>query len=142
MKNLSKIAMALALLLNMVQSSSFKGESPDASFENQSSNKNDWTYDPNASYAGFVIGFSVFGVAYIFVIVALMHDIMTKLSDYDDEIKEDLKYLKELGYDIESDECRLQLEMRLSGEKADSVLDDQLLAAAMTVDSAEYKKYM
>ena len=47
-----------------------------------------------------------------------------------------------MGYDIESDECRLQLEMRLSGEKADSVLDDQLLAAAMTVDSAEYKKYM
>ena len=90
MKHLSKIAMALALLLNMVQSSSFKGESPDASFENQSSNKNDWTYDPNASYVGFVIGFSVFGVAYIFVIVALMHDIMTKLSDYDDEIKEDL----------------------------------------------------
>ena len=134
--------MALALFSNMVQSSSFKGESPDASFAAQSSNKNDWTYDPNASYAGFIIGFCVFGVAYFFVIVALMHDIMTKLSEYDEDIKEDLIQLKELGYDVEGDEHKLQLEMRLSGEKADSVLDDQLLAAAMTVDSEVYKKYM
>ena len=53
-----------------------------------------------------MVGFAVFGVAYIFVIVAIMHDIGTKINEYDDEIYEDLKQLKELGYDVESEECK------------------------------------
>ena len=89
----------------MVQAAGFRGESPLATWENQSSNKNDWTYDANASYAGMIIGFSIFGVAYIFVVVALMHDIFTKMSEYDYDIEEDLKQLKALGYDVESEEC-------------------------------------
>ena len=44
-------------------------------------------------------------MAYIFVIVALMHDIITKMNEYDDDIKDDLIQLKELGYDVDSEEC-------------------------------------
>ena len=71
-----------------------------------SSDKNGWDYNKDdASFAGCVIGFVLFAIAYVFVIIALMHDIMTKLSEYDVDIEDAKRQLKELGFDIHSEEC-------------------------------------
>ena len=101
--------------MNMAQANSFRGESPDESFFGMSSNKNAWDYNKDASFAGCVVGFVIFAIAYVFVIIALMHDIMSKLKEYDQDIEDDKRQLKELGFDIHSEECEEQLAMRLSG---------------------------
>ena len=106
MKNISSISFAVALALNMVHASSFKGSSPDESFHNMSENKNAWDYDKDASTAGAIIGFVVFGIAYIFVIVTLMIDVTSKIQEYTDLIEDDKHELASMDFDYNSEECK------------------------------------
>ena len=105
MKN-TYISLAIAMMLNMVEANSFKGDSPLASFENMSDNKNAWDYDKNGSTAGAVIGFTVFGVAYVFVIIMLMLDVTNKIKEYSEEIENDKIALSELSFDYNSEEVK------------------------------------
>ena len=86
MKTYNK-ALSLFASLATVGASSFIGESPVESFLKVSSNKNGWSDD--ASWAGCVLGFTIFIVTYLFVVVAIFYDVLSKIREYSEMIEDD-----------------------------------------------------
>ena len=116
---------ALSLMsLATVGASSFLGESPVDSFLRMSPNLNDWDRDSGISWIACVIGFCIFIVTYLFVVVALFHDVLSKIREYAELIEDDKKTLKSMDYNIENPDFLKALDNRIKGIKEDEGADD------------------
>ena len=130
---------SLMAAMSTVGASSFIGESPVSSFLRMSDDMNDWTAEGEAGSWGIcVIGFTVFIMTYLFVVVALFHDVLGKIKEYSGLIEDDKDQLTRLGFNIEDADFLQALENRLKGVKEDEGADDQLIGEAMKLTSAEY----
>ena len=127
-------------MASMAAASSFIGETPVESFLYISSNKNQWGDD--ASWAGAVLGFTIFIVTYLFVVVAIFYDAISKIREYSEMIEDDKQSLARLNYDINNEDFLKALDNRIRGIKEEEGADDQLIAEAMKLESAQYKEYM
>ena len=82
---------------------------------------NDWI---TSATVGSVLGFTVFGSAYVFAVIKIFIDINQRDKMYTDDIADDLKQMKSLGLDSKMAEFEKELEIRLAGGKADDGGDD------------------
>ena len=104
------------------EASVFRGKTPLKSWEYQSPNNNPWT---DTTVAGALIGFIVFGLSYIYVVVMIFYDInksknmYIELVEEDKQIIDDLKVSPGMRADWEQ-----ELQNRLTGKSGDSKLDD------------------
>ena len=100
----------------------FNGETDLASWEKMSPiENNDWK---PKNKVGAILGFSVFGCAYIFAIIKIFIDIDKRDKMYDDDIVQDLKEMKDLGLDSKMAEFEAELQVRLAGGKTEDGADD------------------
>ena len=107
-----------------------------------SSNKNAWDYDEGPSWAGMLIGYAIFLTAYLFVVVVLFYDVLSKIKEYDQLIADDIDELKRNNFDVDSEEVKEALKNRLAGIKEEDAGDDQLLAEAAKLEKENYEKYL
>ena len=82
---------------------------------------NNWV---SSATVGSVLGFTVFGSAYVFAVIKIFIDINQRDKMYTDDIADDLKQLKSLGLDSKMSEFEAELAIRLSGGKAEDGGDD------------------
>ena len=66
------------------------------SFLNMSENKNEWI---PVNAVGTIIGFSVFGILYIYTVISVLIDTYNKGIEYDSLIENDLAEMQRLGMD-------------------------------------------
>ena len=142
-----KTSQALCLLASLLASAnangSFISESPTASFLRVSSNKNDWDYDgKSTSWAICVIGYAVFIVTYLFVVVALFYDVTSKIREYSEMIEDDKVTLQRMNFDINNVDFLKSLENRINGIKEEEGADDQLLGEAAKLEQSQYSEYL
>ena len=76
------VALALAALVQ-VASAQYKGSSPKASFNNQSEDTGLWD---TGSMVGAILGFAVFGIAYMYTIVYIFYDMNDRKKMYEDMV--------------------------------------------------------
>ena len=69
-------------------------------------------------------------------------DIQKREKEYDADIENDLRTMKELGLMKNMPEYDAELAIRLSGVKVEDTGDDQLIGAAIQLTQAQYSKYM
>ena len=69
-------------------------------------------------------------------------DIQKREKEYDADIENDLRTMKELGLMKNMPEYDAELAIRLSGVKVEDTGDDQLIGAAIQLSSTQYSKYM
>ena len=82
----------LALLVLMTSAQVYKGQSPPESFYKMSPPEgNDWV---PRSKAGAILGFAVFGFAYLATVVSIILDIRKSGNNYEQLISEDLATIK------------------------------------------------
>lgn len=68
------------------EASIFRGETPFASFAKNSPNNNPWT---DTMTAGAIVGFIIFAVSYIYVVVYIFYDINRSKNNYLQEVEQD-----------------------------------------------------
>ena len=129
-------ALCLFASLASVGANSFIGETPVESFLKMSSNKNAWADD--ASWAGCVLGFTIFIVTYLFVVVAIFYDVLSKIREYSERIEDDKQTLARMNFDINNVDFLKALDNRIKGIKEEDGADDQLIAEAMKLESNQY----
>ena len=69
-------------------------------------------------------------------------DIQKREKEYDADIENDLRTMKELGLMKNMPEYDAELAIRLSGVKVEDTGDDHLIGAAIQLTQAQYSKYM
>ena len=107
MKSVTTCVLTLAMLLAFAQAadeeqSIFRGSSPkgDAgdnganSWATMSADNNPWS---GQATAGAVIGFTVFGLSYIYVVIRIFMDIANSKSELTNDIENDLAIIKQLN---------------------------------------------
>ena len=88
---------------------------------------NDWG---SRSQAGAIIGFGVFGFAYLATVISIILDIRKSGNNYDQMIAEDISTINNLGLSSRMSEFEAELAIRLSGVKKEDTGDDQLMGEA------------
>ena len=132
-------ALCLLASLALVSAESFYGESPVESFLRMSSNKNSWDFPgQEASWAVCIIFYAIYIVTYLFVVVAIFYDVMSKLREYSEMIEDDKVTLQRLNYDINNPDFLQALNNRLRGIKDEHSGDDQLISEAMKLEKSQY----
>ena len=130
----------LAMFLAVSHAAVYLGSSPPESFAKMSSpDGNDWGA---RNQAGAILGFAVFGCAYVATVIAIMLDIKKNGLSLDQSIADDLSEMKGMGLDSKMAEFKAELEIRLSGVKVFDTGDDQLLGEAQKLTQDQFKKYM
>ena len=76
-----------------------------------------------------VIGFALFGIAYVVTVAAIFWSIRQSKIDYDEMIQDDLNEMRKLGMDMK--DIELELVEALKGKVQENMGDDQLLGEAM-----------
>ena len=127
------------LLVSSVSAQLFVGSSPRESFFDQSEGDTEWA---GASTAGAIIGFTVFGVAFLGTVVAIFYDTHKRSLDYDAKIAKALSDMTKLGMDKDMEQINKELQARIAGSKKDEGVDDQLLGEAQKLAPADYQQYM
>ena len=118
-----------AMLLALAQAQVYIGKSPPESFMNMSAAEGqDWS---GRSKTGCVLGFIVFGCAYIATVISIAIDIRKSGANYEQMIADDLQEMKTLGMNNQMAEIEAELVVRLSGVVAENTGDDQLLGEAL-----------
>ena len=118
----TQLLLATALIATVSAQFKFTGESTRDSWKNMSPiENNDWK---PKNKVGAVLGFTIFGAAYIFVIIKIFIDINQRDKMYDVEIADDLSKMKGLGLDNKMDEINQALQLRLDGVKKEDGADD------------------
>ena len=93
--------------------------------------------------AGAFIGFIIFGISYIYVVISIFYDINKSKHEYMELIEEDLSIISQLNVSASMKaEWNEELQLRLAGKIKDDGIDDQLFGAAATMSPAEYQPYM
>jgi len=122
------------------EASVFRGMTPMSSWGNQSPNNNPWT---GTSTAGAAVGFIVFGLSYIYVVVYIFFDINRSKNEYAEMVEEDKNIINNLNVPPNMrEEWERDLALRLEGKSGEDKLDDQLFGAAATLQPAEFQKFM
>ena len=133
--------LALAAAAETAESAStFRGSTPFKSWETNSPDNNPWS---GGATAGAIIGFSLFGVSYIFVVIYIFMDINKSKKEYQEMVEEDKNTIKQLNVSANTlAEWEHDLALRLAGKAADDKADDQLFGAAATLTKGEYEAHM
>ena len=93
--------------------------------------------------AGAFLGFIVFGISYIYVVIYIFYDINRSKHQYLEMIEEDKQMIKNLNVPAGiRQEWEEDLRLRLEGRVKDDALDDQLYGAAATMPESEFRQYM
>ena len=84
-----------ALMLSYVaaaddEQSVFRGSTPFNSWKGMSDNNNPWD---SGSTAGAIIGFAVFGLSYIYVVIMIFADINKSKNDYIEMVEDDKRII-------------------------------------------------
>ena len=75
--------------------------------------------------AGAFIGFIIFGVSYVFVVVSIFYDINKSKHEYLELVENDLNEINNLGVSASvKQEWNEELQLRLAGKAKDEGLDD------------------
>ena len=105
-----------------VEQSIYRGMSPKSSFDRNSPNNNPWT---DTMTAGAFIGFIIFGISYIYVVIYIFYDINRSKHEYMELVEEDKSIINQLGVSSGMKaEWEEELALRLSGKVKDDNLDD------------------
>ena len=113
---------------------------PLSSWTYQSPNNNPWT---NTDLAGAAIGFIVFGISYIYVVIYIFYDINRSRNKYAEDVEDDRNVIASLGVSASTkSEWEAELALKLSGKAKEDGWDDQLLGAAANLTREEYGAYM
>ena len=105
-----------------VEQSIYRGMSPKSSFDRNSPNNNPWT---DTMTAGAFIGFIIFGISYIYVVIYIFYDINRSKHEYMELVEEDKSIINQLGVSSGMKaEWEAELALRLSGKVKDDSLDD------------------
>ena len=82
--------MAAILMVSVMaeeEESIYRGSTPHESFKNNSPNNNPWN---DTMTAGAFIGFIIFGISYIYVVISIFYDINKSKHQYMELVEEDL----------------------------------------------------
>ena len=109
------------------------------SFLNMSENKNEWI---PVNAVGTIIGFSVFGILYIYTVISVLIDTYNKGIEYDSLIDNDLAEMQRLGMDKNNADFQEGLENALLGIREEDKGDDQLYGMAVGLTADQWKKGM
>ena len=109
------------------------------SFLNMSENKNEWI---PVNAVGTIIGFSVFGILYIYTVISVLIDTYNKGIEYDSLIENDLAEMQRLGMDKNNADFQEGLENALLGIRVEDKGDDQLYGMAVGLTADQWKKGM
>ena len=109
------------------------------SFLNMSENKNEWI---PVNAVGTIIGFSVFGILYIYTVISVLIDTYNKGIEYDSLIENDLAEMQRLGMDKNNADFQEGLENALLGIREEDKGDDQLYGMAVGLTADQWKKGM
>ena len=105
-----------------VEQSIYRGMTPKSSFDRNSPNNNPWT---DTMTAGAFIGFIIFGISYIYVVIYIFYDINRSKHEYMELVEEDKSIINQLGVSSGMKaEWEAELALRLSGKVKDDSLDD------------------
>ena len=122
------------------EESIFRGSTPLQSFKRNSPNNNPWD---DSMTAGAFIGFIIFGISYVYVVISIFYDINKSKHEYMELIEEDLAIIQQLNISQNmKEEWANDLVLRIEGKVKDENLDDQLFGAAATMPESEYKEFM
>ena len=135
MKN-TVMATALLLISSVSAGSHLKFFSPKASFYNQSVDLNAWT---TTDMVGCIIGFTIFGLLYIYTVGYIFYDTSSRGKEYDTLIENDLAEMQKLGLDMNTEEFKQGLADKLAGVKEDDRGDDQLYGRAVELTEAQWR---
>lgn len=106
MKSVATHVMAVAMLLASAYAQTaedegiFRGKSPKgddggpSSWATQSANNNPWT---SGATAGAIIGFSVFALSYLYVVVYIFYDINRSKHNYMEMVADDKNVIRQLN---------------------------------------------
>ena len=131
---------ALALLAgNAYASNHFQGRTPKKSFYNMSVDQNAWT---EADTVGCIIGYTIFGLLYVYTVGYIFYDTHVRGKDYDELLQNDLAEMQKLGMDLSNPEFQAGLAEKLSGVKADDRGDDQLFGTAAQLDKSVWQAHV
>ena len=72
------------------EQSIYRGSTPIESFRRNSPNNNPWT---DTMTAGAFIGFIIFGISYIYVVISIFYDINKSKHEYMELVEEDLSII-------------------------------------------------
>ena len=86
--------MAALVMAQDDEESIFRGQTPIASFRNNSPNNNPWT---DTMTAGAFLGFIVFGISYIYVVIYIFYDINRSKHLLLEEIEQDKQMIKTMN---------------------------------------------
>ena len=104
------------------EQSIYRGMTPKSSFDRNSPNNNPWT---DTMTAGAFIGFIIFGISYIYVVIYIFYDINRSKHEYMELVEEDKSIINQLGVSSGMKaEWEEELKLRLSGRAKDENLDD------------------
>merc|ERR1712146_8401 len=107
-------AMMLAYVAAEDDASVFRGMTPKAGWVYQSPNNNPWT---DTSTAGAAIGFIVFGLSYIYVVIYIFYDINKSKNTYMEMVEEDKNIIAQLNVPPNMKaEWEQELALRLAGK--------------------------
>ena len=109
------------------------------SFLNMSENKNEWI---PVNAVGTIIGFSVFGILYIYTVISVLIDTYNKGIEYDSLIENDLAEMQRLGMDKNNADFQEGLKNALLGIREEDKGDDQLYGMAVGLTADQWKKGM
>ena len=109
------------------------------SFLNMSENKNEWI---PVNAVGTIIGFSVFGILYIYTVISVLIDTYNKGIEYDSLIENDLAEMQRLGMDKNNADFQEGLNKALLGIREEDKGDDQLYGMAVGLTADQWKKGM
>ena len=132
----SALAAALFLIGSVSAGSHLKFSSPKESFYNQSADLNGWT---TTDTVGCIIGFTIFGLLYIYTVGYIFVDIRNRGTYYDDLIENDVAEMVKLGLDMNTPEFKQGLADKLSGVKEDDRGDDQLYGRAAELSETQWR---
>ena len=82
--------MAYAVMAQEEEASIYRGSTPKESFARNSPNNNPWN---DTMTAGAFIGFIIFGVSYIYVVISIFYDINKSKHMYMELVEEDLSII-------------------------------------------------
>ena len=89
--------------------------------------------------AGAAIGFIVFGLSYIYVVIYIFYDINRSKNQYYEMVEEDKNIINQLNVPPNMlAEWEKELSLRLQGKSGDDKLDDQLFGSAANLSPAEF----
>ena len=85
------------------------------------------------------MGFTVFALAYLYTVFAIIVDIRKRAEDYDEKIADAQQQMLDLGMQSKMADINAALQLRLKGISEDDGADDQLMGEAMKLSDSQFR---